>query len=257
MVAAVVPTDQDHETPAPRLAAIFAHPDDESRIAGGTLALHARLGWRVGLFCATRGEAGDRSRKPGAVAETREAELAAACRTLGLTQFHLGCMPDGRVADVDSSLSIAEVVRFLRSFRPDVVITFGPDGRDGHPDHVAMSSIAATALSVSGDGTFLPELRKIGLEPWAPRRAYEVAMAESYRRDHGWRYPTVPDDELTRLDATSLTEVKRRAVETDHASQWKLEPWNIARSDWTAWSIEWFKPIRSPDYEFPKTNEHL
>src|SRR5207302_4809331 len=95
------------DTPADRgltLLAVFAHPDDESYICGGTLARYAAAGVRVVLVCATRGEAGEisdaRLASPDTLAAVREAELQAAARVLGLAEVHHLDYRDGVLDDV-------------------------------------------------------------------------------------------------------------------------------------------------------------
>src|SRR5581483_4455027 len=88
----------------PTLLAVFAHPDDESYLCGGTLARYAAAGVRVVLACATRGEAGEIADLGLASADTlatvREAELRAAAAPLGVAEIHLLDYRDGTLMDV-------------------------------------------------------------------------------------------------------------------------------------------------------------
>lgn len=134
------------------LLAILAHPDDETFLAGGTLAKYAATGWEVFVLCATRGEAGRRgdyekeNLSPREFALVRQGEMEAACDVLGVRRpFFLDCA-DGRIAKDCVDYAKAEVVRLLREWEPDVVITFGPDGISGHTDHVAVGRIATAAV---------------------------------------------------------------------------------------------------------------
>lgn len=241
--------DERERVPGGRLVAVFAHPDDESRIVGGTLALHATRGWTVGLYCATRGEAGDPAMAPEAVAALREQELQAACGTLGIVQLHLGRLPDGGLADLDPGPIVEDVIRFLRMFRPDVVITFGPDGRDGHRDHVAMGHIATAAFQRCGSAQHHAEHGALGLAPWTPGRLYHTAMPRSAADCFGWPHPTHPDIELVRIDAASVFERKRKAVTEDHASQYRLSPWKLSAEGWKARESEHFRLAHSTTTE--------
>ncbi len=133
-----------------RLLAVFAHPDDESFVAGGTLAKYAHLGWDVFLVCATNGENGQRGEYKALgvneFAQVRRAELQAACHALGIhPPMFLECA-DGAVAGICWNSAAKQVTRILRRLQPDVVITFGPDGISGHPDHVALSQIVTSAF---------------------------------------------------------------------------------------------------------------
>jgi LmbE family N-acetylglucosaminyl deacetylase len=134
--------------------AMLAHPDDESLGVGGTLAKYAAEGVEVSLVTATRGESGrfrghrTPPEHPGAdaLAAIREAELRAAAATLGVGDLSLLDYRDGELDRADPQTLTALLAGHLRRVRPHVVITFGPDGAYGHPDHVAISQSATAAV---------------------------------------------------------------------------------------------------------------
>lgn len=132
------------------LVAVVAHPDDESLIAGGTLALAARAGVRTGVVSLTRGENGpicDRSGySPEGLGWVRGAELGRAARELGLGWATCLSYPDGELPWVDHAAVAAELAALLAEPVPDAVLTFGEDGLYGHPDHIATAEIVARAL---------------------------------------------------------------------------------------------------------------
>src|SRR5262245_14136658 len=137
------------------LLAVLAHPDDESLGFGGTLAKYAAEGVRVHLVTATRGDRGRyRGKPPGdpehpgqaALAGIREAELRDAARALGVHDVSILGYPDGGVDRVDAHEAVAAIAQHIRRIRPQVVVTFGPDGAYGHPDHVAISQFATAAI---------------------------------------------------------------------------------------------------------------
>ena len=126
-----------------RLLGVFAHPDDESFCAGGTFARSVAQGAEVMVVSATRGEAGQ-IRSAGTatrqtLARVREQELQRACQRLGIQYARCLDYADGTLKDVDQQVLIRDVVELIRSFRPDVVITFGADGGYGQSDHIAIS----------------------------------------------------------------------------------------------------------------------
>ncbi|HEX7594211.1 MAG TPA: PIG-L family deacetylase [Anaerolineae bacterium] len=121
------------------LLAIFAHPDDESNAAGGTLARYAREGADVTLVSATRGELGIPGLAPEVAGAVRERELRAAGTALGARAVHFLGYRDGKLAGADEQKAVARLVALLREIQPQVVITFGPDGISGHADHVTAS----------------------------------------------------------------------------------------------------------------------
>ena len=131
---------------SPGIVVVLAHPDDESFGMGGTLAKYAAGGARVVLICATLGEAGIENMAPAEAARIRKAELDAATRTLGIAEVHLLGYMDGQVAAVDDAGAVNAISDLLVQLRPQAVITFGPDGITGHPDHVAVHRFTTSAF---------------------------------------------------------------------------------------------------------------
>lgn len=139
-----------------RLMCVLAHPDDESLGVGGILARYASEGIETSVITATRGHHGwfgDPADYPGpeALGELRETELRAACKVLGVNDLFVLNYMDGELdmADPDEvSLIIASLVRRVR---PHVVVSFGPDGIYGHPDHIAICQFAAAAIVRAAD----------------------------------------------------------------------------------------------------------
>ncbi len=128
---------------------VWAHPDDEAYLVGGLLALLTDAGQRAVCVTATRGEAADPDALPAeraALAALRTEELEAALAILGVTEHHWLDQPDGGCADVDPTGPVGRLVALLDDVRPDTVITFGPDGFTGHPDHRTVSAWVDRAL---------------------------------------------------------------------------------------------------------------
>ena len=144
----------------PRVMAVLAHPDDESLGVGGTLAKYASEGVDVFVVTATRGDAGrcrghraDDPRHPGAaaLAKIRERELRAAASELGVREVAVLDYPDQRLDQAPARQVVSDIASHLRRLRPDVVITFGPDGAYGHPDHIAISQFTTAAIVSAAD----------------------------------------------------------------------------------------------------------
>ena len=143
-----------------KLMAILAHPDDESLGVGGTLATYAAEGIETYLVTATRGErgwVGEPNAYPGprALGEIRERELRAAAAVLGIRHLDILDYVDGELAQADPAEVTAKLVGIVRRARPDVVITFGPEGAYGHPDHIAISQLTTAALVCAADPGYL------------------------------------------------------------------------------------------------------
>lgn len=171
----------------PRLMAVLAHPDDEALGLGGTLAKYASEGVEVYLVTATRGESGryrghgaDDSEHPGpvALAKIREAELRAAASALGVHDVSLLDYHDQQVDRANPRQAVAEIVGHLRRVRPEVVVTFGPEGGYGHPDHIAISQFTTAAIVAAADSAFVCG-GKPTVAPHAVSKLYYVAWPES------------------------------------------------------------------------------
>lgn len=87
---------------------------------------------------------------------------------------HVRCWDylDGALAEVGFHGLVAQVVQVIREFRPDVVVSFGPDGGYGHPDHIAISAAATAACWQAGDPASYPSQLAAGLAPHQPDRLY-------------------------------------------------------------------------------------
>lgn len=151
-------TIQGRPTAVPeRLLAIFAHPDDETLLIGGTLAACAAAGVQTMIVCATRGEQGPIAAPGLATRKTlgavREAELRKAARVLGGAVVECLGYPDGELGSINTRGLQRELGDHMRNWQPHAVITFGPEGLYWHPDHVAIHRCTLGAWrSLARDG---------------------------------------------------------------------------------------------------------
>ncbi len=140
-----------HEGPGGPLLSVWAHPDDETYLCAALMAKAVASGRRVVCVTATRGELGstdpDRWPPGPSLAEVRTVELEACLAELGVTEHHWLDYPDGGCAAVSDSEGTARIREFVDDLRPSTVLTFGPDGMTGHPDHQAVSRWTAAAVS--------------------------------------------------------------------------------------------------------------
>lgn len=151
-LAMAVPLSAEAQLRRP-VVAVFAHPDDE-RVIGPLLSRLAREGRETHLVIATDGSKGVRDfagipAGPALVAaRTKEARCAA--DRLGVRRLHLLGLPDGGLASFDALGRLrSALVAIVDSLRPAAIITFGPEGGTGHPDHRLVGDVATQI--VQGD----------------------------------------------------------------------------------------------------------
>jgi LmbE family N-acetylglucosaminyl deacetylase len=131
---------------------IWAHPDDETYLAGGVLAALRDAGQRVVCVTATRGDAGNglddggTQEERSSLARTRTTELAGALGVLGVSEHRWLDYVDTGCSEVDVEQAVGRLLRILVEVRPDTVVGFGPDGFTGHPDHRAVARWTALAV---------------------------------------------------------------------------------------------------------------
>jgi LmbE family N-acetylglucosaminyl deacetylase len=195
------------------LLAVFAHPDDETFRPGGTMAILARRGVRVQVLTTTRGQAGSCGEPPLCTPEElpalRERELRCACAALGIEPPILLDYQDGRLAEVHPETIIADILALMADLRPQLMLTFGPDGLSGHPDHIAIGEFAAEAYRRSADVSAL----------------YTLAVPQSLADALGMRHiHALPDSAITlSINVGEVWETKMKAIHC-HASQLYTSP---------------------------------
>lgn len=176
-----------------RILSVLAHPDDESFGMGGTLAKYASEGAKVHLICATRGEAGevDPDCLDGydSIADRRVAELNCAVKALGIDKLHLLPYRDSGMtgsqnnqhpqALINAPLEkvAGEIAAYIRTFKPQVVLTFDPAGGYRHPDHIFIHLATTRAFSLAGDPDFMSDL-----PPYQPARLFYNTISRHFIR---------------------------------------------------------------------------
>jgi len=201
---------------------VWAHPDDEVYLSGGIMADAVARGERVVVAMATRGEAGTSDPAtwpPERLASVRERELEDALGVLGVTELDWLGYPDGECASADEDEAVGRLEELVREISPAVVLTFGPDGMTGHPDHVAVSRWTSAAFARAGrrDSRLLyATLTQRYIEEFAALVADPAIFL-------GNQPPVVPDDEVVLEFEVNdgLLDAKRKAI-LSHASQ--VEP---------------------------------
>ncbi len=247
--------------PEQRLLCLFAHADDESRIVGGTLAKYASQGVKVSLVVATRGEAGSCGEPPLCTPEelpqVRERELSEACRILAVSDWHLLDYRDGALPNVDPCELTRHLVDAIRRVRPHVVLTFGPEGRTLHPDHIAIHHAATAAFRQAVDPSACAQR---SLPPHSAFKLYYTTLPQSLVEAIKWAYPGQPDEEITlAFDVRPWLEQKKRATNVAHRTQAHDQPFaNLPEKErWEALSTEYFYLAATHGIERPAHEEDL
>ncbi len=122
---------------------IWAHPDDEAFLSAGLMAAATAAGQRVVVVTATFGEHGTNDPvhwPPARLARLRRDEMAASLAAVGVREHHWLGYRDGGCAEVPTTTAVGTIGRIVDDVRPDTILTFGPDGMTGHPDHIAISA---------------------------------------------------------------------------------------------------------------------
>jgi LmbE family N-acetylglucosaminyl deacetylase len=240
-----------------RLMAVLAHPDDESLGIGGTLAKYASEGVEVSLLTATRGDAGrHRHYRPGdaehpgssALGEIRERELRAAATVLGVHDVAFLDYRDQHLDRANPQEAVAAIVQHLRRVQPHVVITFGPDGAYGHPDHIAISQYTTAAVVAAAD----PAISKLYYIAWPESTwaAYQSAFKKLTSTVDGVERHVVPwpDWEITTvIDTHQFCQTVWRAI-TCHESQMTVytQLQHLSREHYEAlWGVQSFYRVFS------------
>ncbi|MEO8335831.1 MAG: PIG-L deacetylase family protein [bacterium] len=202
------------------LLLVFAHPDDETYATGATVARYANEGVRIALYCATDGGAGRSSgipvSSPEDLGHVRRAELREACDVLGIASVEVGGYPDGELPLVDPDVVIGRIVSMIRREKPDVVLTFGPEGAPTqHRDHRAISTLTDAAFRFAGSSDHYTQQLLDGIEPHTAGRLCHVTWPTPGPDAF---YPVKGGPIHVEIDARPFNTLKHRAFDA-HRSQ--------------------------------------
>jgi LmbE family N-acetylglucosaminyl deacetylase len=221
---------------------VWAHPDDEAYLSAGLMAMAVHAGSRVACVTATRGELGslDEERWPiSTLPAVREAELAVSLGVLGVHDHEWLDYPDGGCGEIASTEAVGRIADAIHRVEPDTVLTFGPDGMTGHPDHRAVSAWTTAALGQAGTrGARLLYATKTAR--WADRFGSVVDPLGVFGPDGP---PCTPDSELAvalRLNERYL-DLKMAALRAQ-ASQVTVLCEAMGEATYRDWvADEWFR----------------
>jgi LmbE family N-acetylglucosaminyl deacetylase len=252
-------------SPSRRLAGVFAHPDDDTFSLAGTLA-SAPEPIAYGVIVATSGEAGRISdpalATPETLAEVREEEERAALREMGAGDADIRFLryTDGALASVARAELVGAIAEGLQAPRPQVVVTFGPEGITGHTDHIAVGQAATEAFhdvragqEDAPDGAFrrllyvaVPQARLDAYWRMAAERGLDVGSPDDPFQPRG-----VPDHTVTvRVDVRSGMDAKLAAIRSHRTQSEEMAslPDDVAREVFgEECFVQAWPPITDPD----------
>jgi LmbE family N-acetylglucosaminyl deacetylase len=219
--------------------AVLAHPDDEAFGLGGTLSRYAAEGCDVYLVTATRGEAGqiaepDLATKAN-LPQVRERELRCACQVYGIHPPFFLDYVDGQLPIVHQGQAVGKIVHLIRKLRPQVLITFGPEGIYGHYDHIAAYRWSIIAVDLAADPRCFPEDMEGVCQPHQVSKVYFRTLTEEQVRARSeeidgqpaavmmdgvpFYFVGRPEHEITTfIDVSAYVDQKRRGIAC-HVSQ--------------------------------------
>lgn len=199
----------DSWKPPQKILVILAHPDDPEFFCGATLARWARAGHEIHYFLLTCGDKGGNGKVSSAeLCQIRQVEQKHAAKVIGVKSVEFLGLEDGYL--VPTLELRREVVRAIRRYRPDILVTCDPthlyvgERYINHPDHRYAGQVVLDAVfPAAGNPLFFPELlQEENLPPHTPREIW-VSLAEN---------PNVI------LDVTESWEIKIQALK-EHKSQ--------------------------------------
>ncbi len=198
-----------------RLLCITAHPDDEAGAFGGTLALYAERGVETSVVCLTAGTAARNrgsAKTEDELAEMRTRELGDSCRLLGVKHWEILGYKDAHLDRADLFPVAGDLVKRIRKIRPQVVITFGPDGgMTSHLDHAMAGVFATVAFEWAARPDRFPEHGA----PHAAQKLYHTTS--DYKLPN--RQPSAPPTISARIDIGKERFEKKIQAFTQHKTQ--------------------------------------
>ena len=194
---------------------VVAHPDDECFAFGGALLLAHEAGWETAVVCLTDGQAATNrgsSADGQDLGRMRREEFERSCDILGVTSQELLHYQDGQLEFTGLNGVARDLVQRMRTWQPQVVLTFGLDGSlNVHADHTMTCCFTSAAFHWSARAKRFPEL---GLPPFTPQRLYHQSTAFTLAE----REPLLPAPWTLELDISAVKDRKEAAFHA-HTSQ--------------------------------------
>jgi LmbE family N-acetylglucosaminyl deacetylase len=197
---------------------VWAHPDDEAYLSAGLMSAAIRAGHNVTCVTATKGELGTPTPDewpPARLALRRTHEMAAAMAVLGVKDHRFLGYYDGHCEAADQELATSRIAEILAAAKPATIVTFGPDGMTGHPDHIAVSNWTTAAWKSLGcPGQLLyarltPEVHRRHIDDF---QRYEIFPP-------GLPVVAAPPDEIVELRLSDTESDRKLTMLACHSSQ--------------------------------------
>lgn len=234
-----------------KLLFVYAHPDDETFGNGGTIAKYHQLGVEVSLISATsgcKGKSGEYTfQSKEQLAAHREGELRKACDILGVSNLILYRYPDGGLKDVDPDELSERVHQSIVDIKPDVIVTFPPDGITAHPDHIAIS-LATDKAVLRAEQEY-----SAGEEP----TYYYAAIPKAVRQAMGLAEGLAPTG---RIDMTEYRHLKAEALRQHRTQVYSVDrgyPGVMQGDDYSIGSEEYYTLVRKKGQPADVTGEEV
>ncbi|MBZ5629483.1 MAG: PIG-L family deacetylase [Acidobacteriia bacterium] len=201
-----------------RLLCVTAHPDDEAGGFGGSLLLYRERGVETYVVCLTPGQAATHrgaARSDEELSQQRRREFAASCELLKITRGEVLDYPDAALDRADFYRVVEDLVLRVRTLRPQVIMTLGPEGAiTAHPDHSMAAMFTTMAFHWAGRANRYVEQLNNGLRPHRAHKLY-YSTALFTLPD---RQPVALPPATTTIDIGDYLETKIAAFK-EHKSQ--------------------------------------
>ena len=206
-----------------RLLAVTAHPDDEASCFGGSLRMYSDRGVETAVICLTAGQAARNrggAKDDHELAAMRRKEFAEACEILRVTRAVVLDYPDGQLHRIEMHRPVADLVRQIREFRPQVMLTMGLEGAiTGHTDHSMVGAFATLAFHWAGRNNRFADQLSDGLAPHSVEKLYYCTAPGPLPG----RQPISLPPATARIDIRSQLDAKKAAFHV-HQTQAPLFP---------------------------------
>ncbi len=206
-----------------RMMVVTAHPDDEAGNFGGTLRTYHDRGVETFVVCLTPGQAASHrggATSDGELAAVRRKEFAQSCEILKASRGLVLDYPDGQLHRQDLYRVVCELTLQVREFRPQVMLTFGPEGGvTGHTDHSMVSVFSTLAFHWAGRKNRYPDQLDGRVTPHRVQKLYYATAELSFPG----RPPVIAPPPTTVVEIGDYLETKIAAFKA-HASQAPLWP---------------------------------